>query len=96
MTPTSIQWLVITWFAVSGFAAVLGRFTFGWWIWKRGARLDSLWIATPGYLEVVYTRWCREQGRSPRTGIVVLVGSLINAALAIAAFFVVVVQAVPR
>ncbi len=92
MTPTTVQWFVIIWFALSGITVVLGRFIFAWRIWKRGARLNSFWIGTPGYLEVVYARWCRGQGRSPRTGVLVLVGSLINAVLASVAFVALVAQ----
>jgi len=86
MTPTTVQWLVIVWFVLSGVAVVLGRLIFGWWIWKRGARLNSFFLGTPGYLEVVYARWCRDHGRSSRTGMLLLVGSLISAVLASVAF----------
>jgi len=86
MALTLLQWFVVIWFMLSGGAVVSGRLIFGWWIWKHGARLNSFWLGTPGYLEVAYARWCRGQGRSSRMGVLVLVGSLVNAVLASLAF----------
>jgi len=69
MTPTAVQWLVTLWFALSVGSVVFGRLIFAWWIWRRdGAKLNSFWIGTPGYLEAVYASWCRAEGRSSRLG----------------------------
>ncbi len=96
MTPTPLQWLVILWFVLSVGSVVFGRMIFAWWIWKRGAKLNFFWIGTPGYLEAVYARRCRDEGRSSYLGMILLIASMINVALASTVFVLLVARVVPR
>src|SRR5208283_5843880 len=69
--PNTYEIFVIIWFVVSGVIAVLGTPIFWLWLLRRGAGPSFFWAGTPGYLEYVYVKWCRTQGRPPNKAIII-------------------------
>ena len=63
---TTVQLILVFWFASAVAIAVLGNFVFLLWLQKRGVRLFLGLAGTPGYLDYIYIRWCKTQGRSPK------------------------------
>jgi hypothetical protein len=77
------SWLILTWFAASIVAEVIGMLILRVRLYRRGVRLVSGLTGVPGYMEYRYAMWCRERGRSPRRVIVLQAVLLFNMVLAI-------------
>jgi len=70
--------IIFIWFASSVLIAVVGNFAFWIWLRRRGIKLIFGLVGTPGYLDYVYLKWCREQGRSGKAIIILRVLSVSN------------------
>ena len=64
-SPTSVEIMIMLWFAVSVFVTIISTFVFWIWLIRHGVKLTYMWVGTPGYLEFAYLKWCRSQGRLP-------------------------------
>jgi len=53
-----VHWFVFIWYGLSFVSVVLGRVVFAWSLERRGAKVQSLWLGMPGYVESVYREWC--------------------------------------
>ncbi len=79
MNPSMGEVLIMAWFALSTIVEIIGTTIFWVWLRRRGAKLIFGLAGTPGYLELAYVRWCRNQGRHPNIRLFVFRAlSLIN------------------
>ena len=51
---------VTIWFIISVLLAVFGNICFLFWLRNRKIKINYMWAGTPGYLESIYFKWCRE------------------------------------
>ena len=81
--PSMGEILIAVWFAVSIIVEIIGSTIFWVWLRRRGAKLIFGLAGTPGYLELAYVRWCRNQRRHPNIRLFVFRAlSLINVVIA--------------
>ena len=81
--PSTAEFLIFLWFAVSVFIAVVGTFVFWFGLRRRGVRLVFGLTGIPGYMEIAYIEWCRTRGRRPNISMLVFRGaSIINVIVA--------------
>jgi len=84
----SISSLLFIWLGASVLLAVLLQAFLWIFLRQRGVLLDFFYIGTPGYLDVKYINWCRQDEKSYFVVIalrVVLLLSIIIAVVAIQA-----------
>jgi len=79
---TMFRVFVNVWFAASVVIQVASSIVFWFWLRRRGVRLVYGLAGIPGYLERAYLGWCRSQGRSGTTVIVLRAMSVINVIVA--------------
>jgi hypothetical protein len=80
------QGVLDTWLAASIILLLLQQAFLWVFLRRKHVQMRHLYVGTPGYLEHLYIRWCREHGRGYLTMIivrVVLILSIIVAVLAI-------------
>jgi hypothetical protein len=58
--------LIPLWFSASAVIEIVGGIILWCWLHRRGIELIFMLTGTPGYLELVYLRYCRNQGRSSK------------------------------
>jgi hypothetical protein len=58
---------VTIWFACSVAVPVIANAILYFWLRWKGVSMVFAFAGTPGYLDVVYARWCREHQKSPAT-----------------------------
>jgi hypothetical protein len=81
----SVVSLMFIWLGASVFLAVLLQ-TFLWFfLRRRGVPLDFFYIGTPGYLDVKYINWCRQNEKSYFVVIVLRVVLLLSIIIAVVA-----------
>jgi hypothetical protein len=74
------------WFAISIVSCVAGNLAFLFFLKKRGIGMRRGLRGTPGYLDLLYVRWCRRTQRSWLLIICLRIAGFINAVLS-AVFF---------
>jgi len=79
---TAIKLIGALWFASGVIIAVIQNFVFMYWLKKQGVRFNFGLAGTPGYLDCIYVKWCKSQGRSPKRILLLRVLCLANAILA--------------
>ena|SRR5690242_10206349 len=88
--PGFWQWVAILWFALSVMSLVGENFVFYLWLRRVGVPLSFVWSGIPGYLDARYIQWCKEHGRPPWRGrILVRRVLLLNAVAAAIVFWLV-------
>jgi hypothetical protein len=56
---------VSVWFACSVALAVIENALLYFWLLWKGVSISFAWSGMPGYLDLLYARWCREHQKSP-------------------------------
>jgi hypothetical protein len=74
--------LIPLWFSASAVIEIVGGIILWCWLHRRGIELIFMLTGTPGYLELVYLRYCRNQGRSSKRVLIFRLISLINVVIA--------------
>jgi hypothetical protein len=58
------------------------------WLRRKGVSMVFTWSGTPGYLDVLYARWCREHQKSPAGILWFRAIALVNLVIAAWTFYV--------
>jgi hypothetical protein len=82
---------IIIWFVVAGLIEISSSISLLFWLRRHGVKLIFGLRGTPGYLEYAYIKWCRSQGCSWTTVVVLRIISIINLIAAGVVFIVLVV-----
>jgi len=80
--PSTSEILILAWFALSVFVAVVGTVVLSVWLRRRGVRLVSGFVGIPGYLEYAYFKYCQSHERASTSVLVLRAISIINAVVA--------------
>jgi hypothetical protein len=56
---------IAIWFAVSALVAIFTNVGLYFWLRRRHTPMQASLVGMPGYLDLAYMRWCREQNKSP-------------------------------
>jgi hypothetical protein len=60
-----MQTTATIWFACSVAVPVIANAILYFWLRQKGVSMVFALSGTPGYLDVLYARWCREHQKSP-------------------------------
>jgi hypothetical protein len=60
----NIQALLGLWFTVSLLLCIAGNFVIVRFLGRRGLKTKFVLISTPGYLDILYVKWCKENNKS--------------------------------
>lgn len=83
---------IAVWFVVSVLVAVSTNIALFVWLRQRQTPMLFSLTGMPGYLDLAYLRWCREQKKSPAAVLWFRAASLANLVVAAWAFIVFVAQ----
>jgi hypothetical protein len=76
------------WFACSVAVPVFANAILYFWLRQKGVSIIFAFSGTPGYLDVLYARWCRERQRSPARILWFRAIALLNVVIAAWAFYI--------
>jgi hypothetical protein len=79
---------VTIWFACSVAVPVIANAILYFWLRQKGVSMVFAWTGTPGYLDVLYARWCREHQKSPAGILWFRAIALLNLVIAAWTFYV--------
>ena len=79
---TVLKLIGTLWFCSAIFIAVIQNIIFMHWLKKQGVRMFFGLAGTPGYLDYIYWKWCKSQGRSPKRILILRALCVANAILA--------------
>jgi len=79
---------VTIWFACSVAVPVIADAMLDFWLRQKGVSMVFAWTGTPGYLDVLYARWCREHQKSPAGILWFRAIALLNLVIAAWTFYV--------
>jgi len=82
---------IIIWFSISVIIEIASSIVLWFWLRRHGISLVFGLTGIPGYLEGAYLKWCRKQGISGRTVLILRAFSIINVIFA-AVFFIMLVS----
>ena len=81
-----LKLFITIWGVLSVLISVTTNEMFSRWLVKRGLPVRFLLSGTPGYLDGLYTKWCREHGQSPNRILMLRKIQLINMIIVAIAF----------
>jgi hypothetical protein len=86
-----LEIIIIIWFSMSVFIEIASSLVFWFWLRRHGVNLVFSLIGIPGYMESAYRKWCRKNGVSGKTVLILRISSIINVIIA-SVFFIMLVS----
>jgi hypothetical protein len=83
-----VEAAVSIWFACSVAVPVIANAILYFWLCGKGVSMVFAFAGMPGYLDVLYARWCREHQKSPAAILWFRAIALLNLVIAAWAFYV--------